>query len=547
VISHKDSSASYGPTRVQPGSRALEIVAGRGRLLGLLAGLGALVTLVLVAIELTVSSSARLPGTVTVIAGIGVTLVSTAVLIRCGAGSRVLDAAGAALVLLGIMAGGLLPDGLDAAAVLPLAGAAMMLFSHHGRVLAILFGAALLASLLGETAALTFGMDDAGTLSLPQSLAVSGALLGLVYSLIWWVGEQWWASAARAEHALDSQRRLLEINERLLSSLDPEGVLDLIADSLKPLVQYDGLSIYRVDWKASAIRPVLARDGFADVILGATFPIGTGLTGWVLKHGEAQLVNDTITDPRSAQIPGTPEEPEALIVAPLFVRGEVAGTLNVGRMGGPEVYFSPSEFDLVRLFAGQASIALQNAETHRAAWDRAKTDSLTGLQNRGEFEERLKDLAGRPEMHPFALIMLDLDDFKRYNDGKGHPAGDTILQVVGRAICSAVRDRDLAFRYGGDEFAILIPNADLSVALPVAERVIAAIAEYVATEEARITASAGVACLPGGALTAAGLVATADAALYKAKKLGGARVAIGGKAPLVPVVDLPTPPVAKAS
>ena len=138
------------------------------------------------------------------------------------------------------------------------------------------------------------------------------------------------------EHQLEGQRRLLEVNERLLSTLEPAGVLDLIADSLKAIVPYDSLTIYRVDRAAGVRRAVIARDRFAELILAHEIPLGTGLTGWVIDHGEAVLANEAHLDPRSIQVPGTPFEPEAMIIVPLFVDGEAIGTLNIGRMGDDE-------------------------------------------------------------------------------------------------------------------------------------------------------------------------------------------------------------------
>ncbi len=118
------------------------------------------------------------------------------------------------------------------------------------------------------------------------------------------------------EHQLESQRRLLEVNERLLATLDPAGVLDMIADSLKAVVPYDSLTIYRVDRAAGVRRAVVARDRFADLIIADEGPLDAGITGWVIGNGEAVLANEAHLDPRSIQIPGTPVEPESMIVVP---------------------------------------------------------------------------------------------------------------------------------------------------------------------------------------------------------------------------------------
>ena len=109
---------------------------------------------------------------------------------------------------------------------------------------------------------------------------------------------------AEMELQLEGQRRLLDVNERLLSTLDPAGVLELIADSLRAIVPYDSLTIYRVDREAGVRRAVIARDRFADEILAHESPLGPGITGWVIDHAEAVLANEAHLDARSVQVPG---------------------------------------------------------------------------------------------------------------------------------------------------------------------------------------------------------------------------------------------------
>jgi diguanylate cyclase (GGDEF)-like protein len=221
-------------------------------------------------------------------------------------------------------------------------------------------------------------------------------------------------------------------------------------------------------------------------------------------------------------------EAESLVVVPLRVGGDVVGTLNVGRMGEAG-HFSAQEFELVKLFAGQASIALRNAETLRAVATRAETDALTGLRNRGSFDDQLARLAADAGVQPVVLLMLDLDGFKQYNDVHGHPAGDALLRAAAGAVSSSVRDGDMCFRYGGDEFAVLLPGTDADGARQIAERVRLAIAAVDSSGSARVTASVGLGSLPRDARTAAALVAVADAALYRAKGLGGDQVELSSE------------------
>ncbi len=340
---------------------------------------------------------------------------------------------------------------------------------------------------------------------------------------------------AELDHQLASQRRLMAVNERLLSTLDPSGVLELIADSLKAVVAYDSLTIYRVDVERGVRRPVIARDRFAEVILGYDAPLGTGITGWAVDHREAVLANDAITDPRSVQIPGTPLEPESLIVVPLVVEGEVLGTLNVARIGESESHFSENEFELTKLFAAQAAITLRNAEAHGVVKVQAEHDALTGLLNHGSFQRELGATIEAAEGRTFAVLMMDLDRFKVYNDTFGHPAGDELLRDVARAIESATRGGDRVYRYGGDEFAVLLPDANRGGAGDVAERIRAMVRALRAPSNGPgVSISVGVACYPDDGVTKDALVETADAALYIAK---GSGLRLNARDPLVTALD----------
>ncbi len=319
------------------------------------------------------------------------------------------------------------------------------------------------------------------------------------------------------QHQLASQRRLLEVNERLLSTLEPASVLELIADSIKAIVPYDSLTIYQVDREAGVRRAVVARDQFADEILADESPIGVGISGWVVTNREAVLANRAHLDPRSVQVPGTPFEPEAMIVVPLLVGGETIGTLNIARTGDAEATFSANEFELTKLFAGQASIALQNALAHDEVQDRADHDSLTGLHNHGAFQRELGE-AIAAEGQPFAVLMMDLDDFKGFNDTRGHPAGDALLSAIARTLHEGLRDGDRVYRYGGDEFAAILPHADRVAAHDVAERLRRAIAAVGASGDGPpVTITIGVACYPDDGTRKDALVSVADRAMYLAK------------------------------
>ena len=124
---------------------------------------------------------------------------------------------------------------------------------------------------------------------------------------------------------------------------------------------------------------------------------------------------------------------------------------------------------MVKLFAGHVAIALQNAETHRAVEIRAQTDALTGLKKHGALTDHIRRAVGRGKL--LALLMLDLDQFKEFNDHSGHEAGNVLLSRLAGVLRNACRESDEIFRYGGDEFAILLPNSSPEGALEVARKV----------------------------------------------------------------------------
>ncbi|MDQ2689987.1 MAG: GAF domain-containing protein, partial [Chloroflexota bacterium] len=177
-------------------------------------------------------------------------------------------------------------------------------------------------------------------------------------------------SAALARQ-IDSQRRLLQINERLLSTLDPSSVLDLIADGVKNVVWYDNFAFYRVDHEEGVLRPLLARDRNAEAVLGFPIPRGQGLTWWCVEHRQPAMLNDALADPRIIQIPGTPLENEAIITVPLISGDEVIGAMNISRSGGTEVAFTDADFELLQLFAAQAAVAITNARLYKELRERA--------------------------------------------------------------------------------------------------------------------------------------------------------------------------------
>jgi diguanylate cyclase (GGDEF)-like protein/excisionase family DNA binding protein len=333
--------------------------------------------------------------------------------------------------------------------------------------------------------------------------------------------------SAALERQLRNQNELLQITESILTTLDPVGVLDKITDRLGNLVHYDNISIEVYDRRANVLTPLTARGVNADDYLQAWEPGETGVATWVLQHNEPQLVVDELADPRVLQFDSTGPVDGSLIVVPLRGREGVAGVLTLERLGR-ENRFNEEEYELVKLFAAQVSIALNNAEIHRAVEIRARSDDLTGLLNHGTFQEFLVQRVR--EGSTFSLIMLDLDDFRTINNLYGHQAGDRLLRAIADALLHAGRETDHVFRYGGDEFAFILPSTDGAGALRVAHRAcdeVRRVSEQPiwTTSGTVVSASVGVATFPVDGTSAEEVLLAADRACYVAKRTGNGRIA----------------------
>ena len=323
---------------------------------------------------------------------------------------------------------------------------------------------------------------------------------------------------------LNSQRELLRVTESILSTLDTQALLEEIAERLNTLVQVDNICVDLHDQRAGLLVPLFARGVQAEEYLAVSIPDDQGIGGYVLKTGEAQLVQDQLTDSRVIHFESTGPEAGAMIVAPLRGADRVRGVLTIERLG-EDAKFDDEEFELVKLFAAHVSIALQNAETHRAVELRAETDALTGLWNHGaliQHIDRLVEQGGR-----FAMLMVDLDYFKRYNDRFGHQAGNVMLQQIASLLRSACRDSDQVFRYGGDEFALLLPSTTFAGARTVAAKIQESIGAGVDGRgmPVELTCSIGVAVYPKDGIDGQQVILAADRAVYAGKRAGRARIA----------------------
>ena len=328
-----------------------------------------------------------------------------------------------------------------------------------------------------------------------------------------------------AAPSAESYRRLADVFHDLLSEQSLDSLLVRIADTLNEIVPYEALHIYEADEPMRQLVPALVRSDYADEILNDTFPFGVGITGWAVEHREPVLSNQAHLDPRVAFVPGTPVDPEALIVVPLIARGVLKGTLNVYRIG-EQASFSDTEFELAQRLGDAAALALDNAHIRARLEREAQTDSLTGLYNHRYFHERLRrELTLASAEHTnVAVVMLDIDDFKKVNDVFGHAVGDDVLAELADHLRATVRSGDIVCRIGGEEFAVIVPNSRAERTLTLARRLAERLDKVELELAGRTAVSIGIAQGPEHAANPRELVACAEAAMMTAKARGKSQV-----------------------
>jgi diguanylate cyclase (GGDEF)-like protein len=328
--------------------------------------------------------------------------------------------------------------------------------------------------------------------------------------------------AGRPEALVESYRRLAEVFHEVLSEQALDALLERIAATLGDLMPYEALHIYEADEPRRRLVPILARSAeYEEEIMRDRPAYGVGLTGWAAEHRTPVWTNQAHLDPRTHVIPGTPNDPEAIIVVPLVARGTLKGALNIYRIG-EDAAFVEHEFELAKWFGDAAALALDNAQTRARLEHLAQTDSLTGLYNHRYFHERLRsELTRASRSHEsVAVLMFDLDDFKRVNDVYGHGAGDQLLTRVGRIARDTVRGSDVVCRIGGEEFGVIMPSCDPRAALALADRLAVNFAAEDFEPSGAMTVSIGIALGPQHAMNPRELAACAEAGMMTAKTRG---------------------------
>ena len=330
-----------------------------------------------------------------------------------------------------------------------------------------------------------------------------------------------------------------ELTKAMAPIQNYDTLLRTILDKSAELLKAEQGSLMLLDQETD----VLLLEAKKGIIEGVTEKLrihrGEGIAGKVAELGEPILVENLEKDPRIKQKNRQHYKTRSFVSVPIKIEDRIIGVLNLSDKASGEV-FNEEDLNLIQSFANNAAIVMERNVFYNKTEELKKltiTDPLTGLLNRRYLYERLKDEVARSERHgyPLSLLMLDLDGFKYCNDTFGHLFGDKTLKVIAETILNTVRTMDIVARYGGDEFMVILPETDESLAIDIAERLRNNVAKKVvltqtqnsAGEEPRtLTASIGIACYPEHGETVELLLENVDKALYRAKNKGKNRIEV---------------------
>src|SRR5229473_1604250 len=315
-----------------------------------------------------------------------------------------------------------------------------------------------------------------------------------------------------------------ELGKALTSSLQLDQVLRTIMEKIDEFLRPDNWSLLLLDEAKQELYFELAVGKASHALKDVRIKVGQGIAGWVAQHGEAVVVADTSKDTRffGKVDEKTKMETQSIVAVPVKFRDTCLGVIELINCFGPEG-FDARDLNLLGALADFAAIALENARHVKRIHELTITDDCTTLYNARHMGFILETEIYRSQRYnyEFSIVFIDLDHFKDVNDTHGHLMGSRLLAEIGNALKSKCRLIDFAFRYGGDEFVLLLPQTSKDNALNVARRLHKLVREstWLTGEglDIRLTPSVGVASYPVDSRTKEGLLHLADEAMYLVK------------------------------
>jgi diguanylate cyclase (GGDEF)-like protein len=317
-----------------------------------------------------------------------------------------------------------------------------------------------------------------------------------------------------------------DVARALTSSLDLDSILGAIMQQMEQFFEPESWSLLILDEEQQNLYYAVAA-GKSSGDRNLRVDLGEGIAGWVAQHGEAVVLSDPGADPRFSAFAGSVR---CAICIPLRSRDRTLGVIELVNYRAATLTTETTAF--LRVLCDYAAIAIQNVRAVERIQELTITDDCTGLYNsRHLFSVTESELErSRRFSLPFSLIFIDLDHFKRVNDLYGHLTGSRLLAEIARTIKQNVRGIDSAFRYGGDEFIVLLPQTGKDAALEVTQRLLHSLHEtrYLLSEglELRMLASFGIASYPEDGSSIQEIIGAADEMMYLVKNSSRGNIAV---------------------
>ena len=321
------------------------------------------------------------------------------------------------------------------------------------------------------------------------------------------------------EKALLESESLRNVAFSLSTALKWEETVNIILDSVNQLTTFDVAMIVFIDAEEAKI---IAGRGIPAKLINTSLPMQEKCREEFINKKQCLIKKTSKGDKSFWDVLGKKNIQSSLCV-PMIAHGVPLGVLAIGSKT-PDLY-QQKDAELVHSLGNYAAISLANSQLYENTREQALKDGLTGLSNRRSLQDNLEREEARTRRYGYSLslLMCDLDKFKAYNDHYGHLAGDDLLRSVSELMLNTVRTEDQVFRYGGEEFTILLPETGKEQALALAERLRERIEEHEFTfqdsrEKTHITLSIGLSVFPNGVEDTQSLLQAADEALYRAKE-----------------------------
>ena len=314
-----------------------------------------------------------------------------------------------------------------------------------------------------------------------------------------------------------------DVAKALTSSLELDSILQTIMQKMAEFFRPDTWSLLMVDEQRNELYFAIAIGEASESVKNLRLKMGEGIAGWVAQHGQTLIVPDVSKDPRFAKRidESTQWETRSIVCLPLRSRHRVLGVIQLVNVTLHN--YSESEMFFLNALCDYAAIAIENARAVEQIQELTITDDCTGLYNARHLYKILEAEVYRSARYnyEFSVIFIDLDHFKQVNDTHGHLIGSKLLADIGFTIKSQLRLIDYAFRYGGDEFVVLLPQTDKDQAFVVARRIQDSLraSQFCKAEglNLNVRASMGMATYPHDASTPRDIIERADEMMYAVK------------------------------